>query len=87
MTMTNTRPGSTSDGVGAGLAGTARTTGLLYLGLAVAGILGSIVVRGQIYVTDDPRGTLSNLFEYTPMARLGVGRSVSAGVRLHERRL
>ena len=31
MTTTNTRPGSTSEVVGAGLTGTARTTGLLYL--------------------------------------------------------
>ena len=47
MTMTNTRPGSTSEVIGAGLTGTARTTGLLYLGLAVTGFSGSMLVRGQ----------------------------------------
>jgi hypothetical protein len=57
---------------GAGLTGTARTTGLLYLGLAVTGVLGFMLVRGQIYVADDPRGTLSNLVEHTSMARLGI---------------
>ena len=72
MTMTNTRPGSTSEVIGAGLTGTARTTGLLYLGLAVTGVLGFQLVRGQLYVADDPGGTLSNLVEHTSMARLGI---------------
>jgi hypothetical protein len=72
MTMTNTRPGSTSEVIEAGLTGRARTTGLLYLGLAVTGVLGSMLVRGQLYVADDPRGTLSNLVEHTSMARLGI---------------
>jgi hypothetical protein len=35
MTMTNNPPGSTSEVIGAGLIHTARTTGLLYLGLAI----------------------------------------------------
>jgi hypothetical protein len=72
MTMTNTRAGAPSDVTGAGLTGTARTTGLLYLGLAVTGVLGSMLVRGQIYVADDPPGTLSNLVEHPSMARLGI---------------
>lgn len=58
--------------IGAGLTGTARTTGLLYLGLAVTGALGFQLVRGQLYVADDPGGTLSNLVEHTSMARLGI---------------
>ena len=56
MTTTNTRPGSTSEVIGAGLTGTARTTGLLYLGLAVTGALGFQLVRGQLYVAGDPGG-------------------------------
>ncbi|MFA6299569.1 MAG: DUF4386 domain-containing protein [Nocardioides sp.] len=71
MTMTNTRPGSTPEVIGAGLTGTARTTGLLYLGLAVTG-LASLPVRGLIYVADDPGETLSNLVEHTSMVRLGI---------------
>jgi hypothetical protein len=72
MTTTSTRPGSTSEVIGVGLTGTARTTGLLYLGLAVTGALGFQFVRGQLYVSDDPRGTLSNLVESPSMARLGI---------------
>ena len=72
MTMTNTRPGSTSEVIRAGLNRTARTTGLLYLGLAVTGVLGFQLVRGQIYIADDPRGTLSNLVGHASMARLGI---------------
>ena len=72
MTMTNARPGSTSEVIGASLVRTARTTGLLYLGLAITGALGYQVVRAQLYVADDPRGTLSNLVEHTSMARLDI---------------
>ena len=72
MTATNTRPRSTSEVIGPGLTGTARTTGLLYLGLAVTGALGFQLVRGRLYVAGDPGGTLSNLFEHTSMARLGI---------------
>jgi len=72
MTLTNARPGSTSGATEAGPTGTARTTGLLYLGLGITGLLGSWLVRGQIYVAGDPRGTLSNLVEHTSVARLGI---------------
>jgi hypothetical protein len=72
MTMTNTRPGSTSEVPGAGLTGTARTTGLLYLGLAVTGALGYQLVRGRLYVANNPGGTLSNLVEHTSLARLDI---------------
>lgn len=72
MTTTNARPGLTAEVSGAGLTGTARTTGLLYLGLAVTGVLGFQLVRGRLYVADDPGGTLSNLVEHTSMARLGI---------------
>lgn len=44
-----------------GLTGTARTTGLLYLGLAVTGALGFLLVCGQLFVADDPGGTSERL--------------------------
>ena len=69
---TNIRPGSTSGVVGTSLNGTARTTGLLYLGLAVTGALGFQLVRGLLYVADDPSGTLANLVEHPSLARLGI---------------
>ena len=72
MSMTNTRTGSTSEAIGVDLIRTARTTGLWYLGLAVTGALGFQLVRGQLYVADDPGGTLSNLVEHTSMAHLGI---------------
>lgn len=72
MSITNTRPGSTSEVIVADLTGTARTTGLWYLGLAVTGALGFQLVRGQLYVAGDPAGTLSNLVAHTSMARLGI---------------
>lgn len=73
MSMMKTRPGSIPGAMGADdLTGTARTTGLLYLGLAITGALGFLLVRGQLYVPDDPGGTLSNLAGHTSMARLGM---------------
>lgn len=72
MAMTTARPASTSETTTRGLTGTARTTGLLYLGLAVTGALGYQFVRGQLYVSDDPQATLSNLVDHTSMARLGI---------------
>jgi hypothetical protein len=72
MTTTNTSAGTGSERSPVGLAGTARTTGLLYLGLAVTGALGYQLVRGQLYVADDPESTLSNLVDHTSMARLGI---------------
>src|SRR5689334_16969903 len=72
MTMTTTQPVANSGATGSGVRRTARTTGLLYLGLAITGALGFQVVRSQLYVADDPRGTLSNLVENTSLARLGI---------------
>jgi len=72
MTVTDTRHGSTSEGTRAGLVRTARTTGLLYLGLALTGIFGNLLLRAQLHVTDDPQGTWSNLAEHTALARLGI---------------
>ncbi len=72
MTKTKTPSGSPSEGLAAGPTGTARTTGLLYLGLAVTGALGFQLVRGQLYVADDPGDTLANLVEHASVARLGI---------------
>jgi Domain of unknown function (DUF4386) len=51
---------------------TARMTGLLYLGLAVTGALGFLLVRPQLFAADDPRATLANLVEHESLARAGV---------------
>ncbi|HWH01437.1 MAG TPA: DUF4386 domain-containing protein [Pilimelia sp.] len=51
---------------------TARTTGLLYLGLAVTGLLGFLVVRARLFDADDPGATLANLVAHPSLARAGV---------------
>ena len=51
---------------------TARTTGLLYLGLALAGLFGFLFVRPRLFVDDDPAATLANLVEHATLARAGV---------------
>ncbi len=49
-----------------------RLTGLAYLGLAVTGVVGFLLIRQQIYVPDDATATLANLTAQTPLARWGV---------------
>lgn len=51
---------------------TARTTGLLYLGLAIVGMLGFLLIRPQLFVPDDPAATLARLLERASLARLGI---------------
>ena len=56
---------------------TARTTGLLYLGLAITGVLSYIVIRNQLFVADDPGATLANLTQRETLARLGIVAEMS----------
>ncbi len=58
--------------VGTELRNTARTTGAFYLAFFVAGILGTFVVRGQLFVDGDPAATLSNLTGHEGLVRLGI---------------
>ena len=51
---------------------TARTTGLLYLGLAITGLLGYMLIRNQLFVAGDPAATLANLTQHEFLARLGI---------------
>jgi hypothetical protein len=50
----------------------ARQTGLFYLGLAVAGALGFLLIRSRLFVADDPTATLSNLLAHDSLARAGI---------------
>ncbi len=72
MTTTTTPAGVAPDVTGTRLVRTARVTGLLYLGFFLVGILGSVVVRGQLFVADDPGATLSNLLSDESLARVGI---------------
>jgi hypothetical protein len=47
---------------------TARITGSLYLGLAVAGMLGFLVTRPRLFDSGDPGATLSNLTDQPGLA-------------------
>ncbi|MEV8636680.1 DUF4386 domain-containing protein [Streptosporangium sp. NPDC051023] len=51
---------------------TARTTGLLYLGLAVTGALGFLLIRPRLFTADDPGATLAHLVDHESLARAGV---------------
>ena len=51
---------------------TARTTGLFYLGLAVTGVLGFLVIRSQLFAAGDPAATLAHLVDNQSFARAGV---------------
>jgi hypothetical protein len=51
---------------------TARMTGLFYLGLAITGVLGFLIVRPQLFAADDPDATLANLVTHGSLARADV---------------
>ncbi|MGV8910373.1 MAG: DUF4386 domain-containing protein [Propionicimonas sp.] len=51
---------------------TARATGLLYLGLAITGVLGYMLIRNQLFVAGDAQATLANLTRHGFLARLGI---------------
>jgi hypothetical protein len=51
---------------------TARTTGLFYLGLAIAGLLGFVIIRSRLFTADDPATTLAHLVDNQSLARAGV---------------
>lgn len=56
---------------------TARWTGVFYLGLAVMGLVGFLVVRGELYVADDSAATLANLVDQASLARVGIAADLS----------
>jgi hypothetical protein len=76
-TMNEVRAGSAPGVIGADLKRTARTTGLLYLGFFITGILGSMVVRAQLFVAADPQRSLSNLTQQEPLARIDIALELS----------
>ena len=72
MTITATHTDTRPDAVTPALVRTARETGLAYLGLAVTGLLGFLLIRNQLFVADDPQATLANLTEHETLARFGI---------------
>ena len=51
---------------------TARITGLWYLGLAITGLCGFLLIRSQLYVVGDPQQTLAQLGGNVALARAGI---------------
>ena len=64
---------TTSADTSATLARTARATGLWYLGVAISGVLGFIIIRESLYVDGDPAATAANLVDNATRARIGIG--------------
>jgi hypothetical protein len=51
---------------------TARITGALYLGLAITGTLGFLLVRPQVFIVGDGDSTLTAIVGALPLARAGL---------------
>jgi Domain of unknown function (DUF4386) len=51
---------------------TARIAGLCYLGLAITGMLGFLLIRPVIHIPGDPAATARNLVDREALARIGV---------------
>lgn len=56
---------------------TARITGLAYLGLAVSGMVGFLLIRQQLYVPGDAGRTAANLLAHEGLARLGIAADLA----------
>lgn len=50
---------------------------MFYLGLALAGLVGFLFVRGELFVADDSAATLANLFDQAALARVGIAADLS----------
>ena len=51
---------------------TARTTGLLYLAVALTGMAGFLLIRPVLFDPDDPAGTLAAVLDHEALARTGI---------------
>lgn len=78
--MTSTTTIVRSPAPGELLVRTARTTGLLYLALAIVGMLGFLVFRPALFSAQDPAATLANLVAREQMARLGIALEMAIAI-------
>ena len=77
MTTKTTPAGVAPDVTETYLVRTARVTGLLYLAFFITGILGSLVVRGQLFAAENAQATLINLLDNEWLARVGIALELS----------
>ena len=54
-----------------------RVTGLLYLGLALTGMVSFLFARNQIYVDNNAAATLTKLIEKENLARIGIATEIA----------
>lgn len=59
---------------------TARLTGLFYLGLAISGMVGFLMVRSRLYVAGDAAATAANLMAHPSLARSGIAADMTIAV-------
>ncbi|WP_255658255.1 DUF4386 domain-containing protein [Actinoplanes sp. L3-i22] len=59
---------------------TARLTGLAYLGLALFGLLGHLIIQSRLYVAGDAAATIAGLSAHGTLAGLGVAADVGVVV-------
>lgn len=57
--------------------GTAKTTGLFYLGVALMGVFSFLFARENLYVDGDALKTASNLVEKETLARWGIASEIA----------
>lgn len=56
---------------------TSRTTGLLYLGLAITGMFAFLFARAELYVAGDPSSTVNNHVSQEGLARFGIAAELA----------
>lgn len=59
---------------------TARTTGIWYLTMSIAGIVGFLLIRTQLHVTGDPDATTANLLAHASLARVVLALEMTLAV-------
>lgn len=56
---------------------TSRLTGLLYLGLAITGVLAFLFAKEKIYLANDAMATTNNLITQSSLARFGIASELA----------
>ncbi|WP_436519692.1 DUF4386 domain-containing protein [Actinoplanes sp. HUAS TT8] len=59
---------------------TERATGLTYLGLAVFGLIGHLIIQGRLLVDGDEAATVANLAAHPTLAGLGIAADLGVVV-------
>ena len=73
-TLTHSRTGARTDSrPGVPALDTARVAGLFYLGVAITGALGFLVIRPALFQIGDPAATTAALLDNVGLARAGLG--------------